>query len=187
MSATVYGSAGIRWLPFRHHCTVTAELSPLCRARTFQNPTHGGLLNFSALSRRLRCFRTVTFTLAPNEVQQFSTCLFPPGDETVTVFCYTLLSCLPVAPERCRNGITIQLLSQSYHNVIECCLQATRLSGLLAEVWHTLADESAVEAGRPRVLLFPACKAVAEARGLQNLYEHLEVRRGCVSCRLAMF
>eukprot|EP00752_Nemacystus_decipiens_P004817 g4384.t1 len=53
--------------------------------------------------------------------------------------------------------------------------KATRLSGLLAEVWETLADESAVQADRPRVLLFPECKAVAEARGLQNLYEHLEV------------
>ncbi|CAB1119769.1 unnamed protein product [Ectocarpus sp. CCAP 1310/34] len=53
--------------------------------------------------------------------------------------------------------------------------KATRLSGLLADVWETLADPSAVEAERPRVLMFPDCPAVAEARGLQNLYEHLEV------------
>ncbi|CBJ27776.1 conserved unknown protein [Ectocarpus siliculosus] len=53
--------------------------------------------------------------------------------------------------------------------------KATRLSGLLADVWETLADPSAAEAERPRVLMFPDCPAVAEARGLQNLYEHLEV------------
>ncbi|CAM9195444.1 unnamed protein product, partial [Laminaria digitata] len=51
----------------------------------------------------------------------------------------------------------------------------TRLSGLLAEVWETLADPSAVQAGKPRVLAFPDCPAVASPRGLQSLYEHLEV------------
>ena len=56
--------------------------------------------------------------------------------------------------------------------------QVTRLSGLLAEVWETLADPSAVQAGKPRVLAFPDCPAVASPRGLQNLYEHLEVRKG---------
>lgn len=61
--------------------------------------------------------------------------------------------------------------------------QATRLSGLLAEVWTTLADTSAVESEKPQVLLFPDCQAVAEARGLQNLYEHLEV---CISRRRAV-
>eukprot|EP00904_Undaria_pinnatifida_P002264 jgi/Undpi1/12038/HiC_scaffold_4.g01737.m1 len=51
----------------------------------------------------------------------------------------------------------------------------TRLSGLLAEVWETLADPSAVKSGAPRVLAFPDCAAVASPRGLQSLYEHLEV------------
>lgn len=64
--------------------------------------------------------------------------------------------------------------------------QTTRLSGLLEEVWETLADRSAVTDDSPRVLVFPDCQAVAEARGLQSLYEHLEVRQSFV-CRALPF
>ncbi|CAM9355890.1 unnamed protein product [Ascophyllum nodosum] len=53
--------------------------------------------------------------------------------------------------------------------------QATRLSGVLAEVWEKLADPSTVQEDRPCVLLVPDCPAIADARGLQGLYEHLEV------------
>lgn len=64
--------------------------------------------------------------------------------------------------------------------------QAVRLSGLLADVWEALADPSAVvDANSPRVLLFPDCEAVADSRGLQGLYEHLEVKMNkCVENNL---
>lgn len=53
--------------------------------------------------------------------------------------------------------------------------QANRLSAILADLWETLADTSAVTEDKPRVMFFPDCPAVSDARGLQSLYEHLEV------------
>ncbi|CAM9336510.1 unnamed protein product, partial [Choristocarpus tenellus] len=53
--------------------------------------------------------------------------------------------------------------------------QATRISGVLADIWEVLADPVSGEEGGATVLLFPDCAAIENSRGLQNLYAHLEV------------